>query len=736
MLIVFLLLLFLVVSLYVLFFIQFAPRIKLGIMAVVSSVITYYIRVGFGRYFTTIDESYYVSLIGNPFWYKTSIVSGFVVPFLLRSMRILLNIDPVRLIVYYSLAFAILYVGTIYWVYRRAGISEEYSIISLAVLFVSSFYIWSFLQIRPQQLGILVGLLIISLFLSTKLNRLFFAMMLVLFTLLIFAHLLSFLLFSMLLMIYFVFIFIRFGLSKEISKKFRGISFAILIAWLTFLFFPYSGKTIRTLVWIVNTVLPFDNFYFLLNYFPLISTVLYILLILIIYHSGKFFHERYLNNFMNLWRSLREILIKFSPQILFLTLLFLFIGFYLQFKLGANIYTKTYRSSIITLVFFQIGNIFFGFMFMRGILDKLKENTLTEFDIMAIIWIFIGIIMLFISFFMPKGNAIWGFSNWMIRVAQYFVIFAAPRVAYSVYKDVKAMRLSHLKFAIPLLISLLIVISITNTARPPQIYNYEIVWSDEVIEVAREVGFSNTLMFRYNTSPYLEFALENLLKAYGKPVRITQDSSIVLSSNNLYIYGSNYRPISLGVFSKKRSPVIAILGTSNLEVRKYFTTLLNKEFPALILGDMVNCEAYINQGHPLIAIGGKLANKCTELLEKNGALSVYVNKDSVVTPYSTYSVPSSKKEWWNVNEGLFVIQAIEYHGTPVLIIEGTNVDATVAGVLYYMRYIYPNPDKYRSIYIVGRWIEKDNKVLPELKFDPNDNNGFSNGDGIELTEIG
>lgn len=736
MLIVFLLLLFLVVSLYVLFFIQFTPRIKLGIMAVVSLIVTYFIRIGFGRYFTTIDESYYISLIGNPIWYRTSVVSGFTVPFLLRLIKTVINIDPASLILYYSMAFAVLYVYVIYWTYRRAGISKEHSTISLAVLFMSSFYIWSFLQIRPQQLGVLVGLSIVSLFMSIKPNIRFFIIMPVLFTLLIFTHIFSFLLFSILLMTYFVLVFIGFGLSEEIFKKFLGISFAIPVAWIIFLFFPYSSKTIHTLVWILNTVLPFNNSRFLLNYFPLFSTVLYVLLISIIYHAGRFFHERYLNNFMNLWRSLREILIKFSPQILFLTLVFLFIGFYLQFKLGANIYTKTYRGSIITLVFFQIGNVFFGFMFMRGILDKLKENTLIEFDIMAVVWTFIGIIMLFISFFMPKGNAIWGFSNWMIRVAQYFVIFAAPTVAYAVCKDVKAMKSSHLKLAIPILISVLIVISVINTARPPQIYDYDIVWSDEMIEVAKEVGLSNTLMFRYNASPYLEFALKNLLKAYGKPMRITQGSSIVLSSDNLYVYGSNYRPISLGVFSKKRSSVIAIIGTSNLKVKSYFTALLNKVFPDLTIGDTNNCEAYLKLRYPLIAIGGELANKCTELLEKNGALSVYMDKDRVITQYAVYSAPSPKNEWWNVNQGLFVIQAIEYYGTPILIIEGTNVDATVAGVWYFVNKVSQDIEKYRNVqYIIGKWEERDGTVLEVLKFSPKDSNGFSEGDVIEIVEI-
>ncbi|WP_148221095.1 hypothetical protein [Thermococcus barophilus] len=724
------------VSLYVLFF-ESNCKAKLGIIAIVSLVVTYYIRVGFGRYFTTIDESYYISLIGNPVWYKTSIVSGFVVPFLLHSIRILLGIDPVSLVVYYSLAFAVLYVGIIYWAYTRVGISKKYSTISLAVLFVSSFYIWSFIQIRPQQLGILVGLSIVSLFMSIKPNKMFFIIMPVLFTLLIFTHIFSFFLFSILLMAYFVLVFIKSESSEEVFKKFLGISFAVLIAWLAFLSFPYSSRTIRTLVWLLNSMPQFDNFQLLLNYFSSLSTFAYIMLVFLIYHAGKFLHSRYLNDLVNLWESLRGILIKFSLQIIFLALIFLSVGFYIQFKLGASTYTKIYRGSVLTLVFFQLGNIFFGFMFVRGFLDKLKDNTLTEFDIMAIIWIFIGIAMLFISFFMPKGSAIWGFSNWMVRVAQYFVIFAAPTVTYALYKDIKAMGLSHLKLAISILISVLIVISMINTARPPQIYDYDIVWSDEMIDVAKEVRLSNTLMFRYNVSPYLKFAMENLLKAYGKPVEITQGSSIVLSSDAIYVYGSNYHPLSLGFFSKKRGPVIVILGTSNPKVKQYFTTLLNKEFPALIIGEIDNCEMYIKQGYPLIVMGGKLANKCTQLLEKNRAMLVYMDKDSVVTPYFTYSVPSPKKEWWNVNEGLFVIQAVKYHGAPILIIEGTNIDATVAGVWYFVNKVSQDIEKYKNTYyIVGKWIESDNKVLRFLKFDPNDNNGFSEGDTVEIIEIG
>lgn len=63
---------------------RFNSRLKLLAMILLSSAVIFYIRTGFGRYFTTIDESYYVSLLGDPSWYRTSIVSGYLTPFSLH----------------------------------------------------------------------------------------------------------------------------------------------------------------------------------------------------------------------------------------------------------------------------------------------------------------------------------------------------------------------------------------------------------------------------------------------------------------------------------------------------------------------------------------------------------------------------------------------------------------------------------------------------------------------------
>lgn len=727
--------LFLFVSLYVVCFGKVNHRVKLGIIALMSLVTTYYIRVGFGRYFTTIDESYYISLTGTPFWYKTSPVSGFVVPFMLNVIRSLLHLNPVDLVIYYSLIFAIVNVIMIYWFYRKAGIKKLSSLLSLAILFISSYYIWPSLEIRPQQLGVLVGLVITAISLTSKPNKKFLAMLTSLFTLLVFTHVLSFVLFSALLILYLFLSFIREGSFEEISRKFIYLSFAILLAWELFLLFPYSDRTVGNIAWIISSLLPFDSYSFLTSYFSILSFVVYILAVYLIYYAAKVLNMKYRYALINFWNNIREFSVNYYSKILLLGVLFLIVGFYLQFRLEARVYSEIYKNLGIGMTYFQLGNAFFGLMFIRGILEKLKEDKLTELDVMTIAWAFIGAGMLFVSFFMPQGNEIWTFNNWMIRVVQYFVIFAAPTVTYIVENDLQALRNSNIKMAVPLLLSLLMIISVLNTARIPQVYNYDLTWDDEMIEIAKEVRPFNTLMLKNNASPYEKFAVENLLQAYGKPRIIAGGKEIVLSSDRIYATLPDYVRTTLGDFLNVKKPVVVISGSLDMKIIEGFIGDFNNIFPVLAM-DLESCESYLKLGYSIIAVGGKLANSCTKTLEEKGAVPVYVETDYVLTPKAMYPSSAPSNDWWDVNEGIFVIQAVEYYGTQILLIEGTNIDATVAGIWYFVTTIAQDPDTYKDIhYIVGKWKETDGRVLKQLKFSLKDSNGFSEGDTIEILEM-
>ncbi|MDI3473675.1 MAG: hypothetical protein PWQ48_1956 [Thermotogaceae bacterium] len=727
--------LFLFVSLYVVCFGKVNHRVKLGIIALMSLVTTYYIRVGFGRYFTTIDESYYISLTGTPFWYKTSPVSGFVVPFMLNVIRSLLHLNPLDLVIYYSLIFSIVNVVVIYWFYRKAGIKKLSSLLSLAILFISSYYIWPSLEIRPQQLGVLVGLVITAISLTSKPNRKFLVMLTSLFTLLVFTHVLSFVLFSALLILYLFLSFIREGSFEEIFRKFIYLSFAILLAWELFLLFPYSNRTVGNIAWIISSLLPFDSYSLLNSYFSIVSFVIYILVAYLIYYAAKVLNMKYRYTLISFWNNIREFSVNSAPKILLLGVLFLVVGFYLQFRLEARVYSEIYKNLGIGITYFQLGNMFFGLMFIRGMLEKLKDNKLKDLDSMAVIWTLIGAGMLCLSFFMPQGNEIWTFNNWMIRVVQYFVIFAAPTIAYVVEKDLQAIKNSNVKIAVPLLLSILIVISVLNTARIPQVYKYDLTWDDEKIEIAKKIKPFNTVMPKNNASPYEKFAMENLLQAYGKHKIIGGGKEIVLSSDNIYVTIPEYISSTLGDFLNVKKPVVVISGSLDMEVIEEFIEDFNNILPVLTM-DSESCESYLKLEYPIIAVGGKLTNSCTKMLEEKGSVPVYVEANYVLTPKAMYAFSASSKDWWDVNEGSFVIQAVEYYGSHILIIEGTNIDATVAGVWYFVTTIAQDPDTYKDIhYIVGKWKEADGRVLKQLKFSLKDSNGFSEGDTIEILEM-
>ncbi|MCD6189315.1 MAG: hypothetical protein J7J97_03895, partial [Thermococcus sp.] len=71
--------------------------------------IWYYIRFGFGRCFTSFDESYYASLLGDRYWYSNWPISGFVTPFLLHKLNSIIS-DPILTTLTFSALIFLIYV--------------------------------------------------------------------------------------------------------------------------------------------------------------------------------------------------------------------------------------------------------------------------------------------------------------------------------------------------------------------------------------------------------------------------------------------------------------------------------------------------------------------------------------------------------------------------------------------------------------------------------------------------
>lgn len=82
------------------------------------------------------------------------------------------------------------------------------------------------------------------------------------------------------------------------------------------------------------------------------------------------------------------------------------------------------------------------------------------------------------------------------------------------------------------------------------------------------------------------------------------------------------------------------------------------------------------------------SNNCTKLFEKEKAVLVYLSENTLRSPKNVYPYRQPEKDWWDVKKVLFVIQSISYKGNFITLIEGTNIDATIAGIYYFENTLY------------------------------------------------
>jgi hypothetical protein len=718
-------------------------RFKFLTLVLLSGLLTFYIRTGFGRYFTTIDESYYVSLLGNPSWYTTSIVSGYLTPLSLHLVYSR-TFNVINTILGYSIVMSVIYVIVLFLAYRQSGISENHALLSILVLFFTPLYLWAVIQIRPQQIGMLVGIILTIFIVRGRPTSKFFVAVLMLCLTLIFAHMLSFILYSVVLVTYLALSTILEKQSSDSTKKkYMAVAISIMMSWVVFILFPYSANLLNNMVWITNSTL---HTQMSARTFYVVSTLAFGISLSVIYLGAKYLNSRINQDSIRAFIDLIDTKMntsygRYLPWIL--SIVIIFILAYTQFRLGSKVYTRVYNNSTLALAFFQIGNLFFALFFLRGILLKIKENTITRFDILPILWIFIGVALLFLSFFMPAGSKIWGFHNWLIRALQYLVVFASPVVAYPIVRDIQSGNSMGMKLTLSLLLGVLIIISALNGVRVPGVYSYDTVWTRELVNICQNNPSPAIYIPRTDGSATHMFSTSNLINACGGSLKRVDTKALtylMLSSDHFYLYAPDYRPISLGSFEstlQSGGVVPRLIMGGNSKLWGYYLQFFKMGVP-IPIGKNDNCPLGEDTTlSPAILIGGRAVNKCTSKLEKEQAVPVYLDSHSVRTPTEFYSIPSADP-WWNSTEGLFVIQAVEYYGTPILIIEGTNADATFAAIQYFVEEILPNmSSKYKKAkYIIGKWEERDGRVIEALKFSPKDSDGFSQGDEIKIIEIG
>ncbi len=732
-----LLLLSLVLAVYSFLDQDITPRLSkrfLVLLSIVTGTVVVFIRLAFGRYFTTIDESYYISLLGDPYWYWNSIVSGYITPFSLHILHYFFE-NPVNEVIWYSTIVAVVYVFLLFYIYRLFGLSYVHSIFSEIVLLMTPLFIWSMIQIRPQQIGLLVGLLLTAVFVNKSPSWKLFLVVSSLFILLIFSHLLSFIVYSALLVGYVTLSALLERQTTNYRYKSVMLVVSIPLSWIVFLSFPYSRPILKNLTWLFNVTF---GTRFSPTVFQVVSSFGVLLLLLLWYFVLIHFGDRFACSLSSIWHLVRRRVScgQHPPRRILLLIgeVMVFAGAYLQFRFGSSLYLRIYSGSLWSLLLFQMGNIVFALLYLKGLLKQL-DHGIGKWAMLSGIMAIIAGIMLVVSFFMPSGNGIWGFHNWFIRGLQFFVPLASPIVAEVLLNDVHTDRSTFMKVSVSLLVSSLVMVSVLNTARVPGVYSYGAVWDPELVNLCST--FHGVYVSREPQGRFSEFVEGNLLKACGNELYATSSGQILVSSDSFNILEGEYLPLSLqdfvGSVKALRGNVLIVSG-GEVSRNSFILSL----FPGSRLVPVSR-----NEGCPLdelpgavpsILVGGPGVNPCSKSL--SAVISVKLGVNYVITPCSKYSVPSPSP-WWNATKGLFVIYSVEYSGRPVLLIEGTNLDATLAGVYYFYSHIYMVSSVHRDAhYIVGEWIERDGKVLPFARGTPGDNNGFSYGDKIKILEQG
>ena len=153
----------------------------------------------------------------------------------------------------------------------------------------------------------------------------------------------------------------------------------------------------------------------------------------------------------------------------------------------------------------------------------------------------------------------------------------------------------------------------------------------------------------------------------------------------------------------------------------------------------------LNSSDYIISIGGPAVNSITAHYQNLNIspvkMEIVNGKVQIVTPNETFTWVGPHGKWWNVTSGYFVIQMVKdpTTGATVFMIYGTDRDSTAAGAYWlYEQFATGNITKFDGVYwVVGQWTDTDHKVSFDfLKGSPDDHNGFSYGDSIQIVAEG
>jgi len=540
-------------------------KMSIFLLFLIGLLLVIYIRwvVYAHSIFASTDESNYLNIFARS--YNTPInsliVSGPGYVLILRTFNSILGIEIINTPALFGTVMFVLYPILMFSLFYVMFRNMKISLIGTLCLMLTSYFIWASLESRPQQIGMLLVILAVVILWritsESKARPLQVGIFLFLCFTTFITHILSFVSLAVIA----AFILIAAYIKNKISLKTTVFIFLFLALMFSLFFmdeFVYSSAYRAVDEILLGSSIQYP---LLLGLSPiktmyLIGTFVVVALMVFVY----LLKDKILKVLLRLGKITKRVINKYMVGFLVLGLMLFATAMFLQFYVDRAVYISYYRNSAYLFFLSQMGNLIFGVLYLKGALDVLrskeKNYRIKFFLTISIFVIVLGLILLPVSFTFPYGS-----RNWLLRILSYWVIFAAPIVAFEIIYILRKKRPSHQRkrnrstsvFATGIVIIFVIssLASVVSTSKDPDIYNSELYWDNEDISsiVWTLKNTSNSTLSIINTLSnftyfskelYYYKAIEIFSELNGiedKPILI-QDQ-LVCGSNSDVIYRTN-----------------------------------------------------------------------------------------------------------------------------------------------------------------------------------------------------
>jgi len=407
------------------------------------------------------DEGSYLRIITLLNHDQIISVSGPLYIWIIESLQWLLNSSLINSQFYFSLISSCLLPALFFIFYhsiiKHNSINLEpcqinyssFAFICLLMLLSSSYFIWSMIEGRPQQLGSLIMITAFYLYYQQLLNASFprIILLILLASILFYYHILSFIFFiSMASMLWF-----WLYISRQSSFISIFLPLIIIIASL-FAFTEKNGVYYHMFQ---------DLLRFHLKGIDLKQAG--IALGLLIFTA--FLLQKPILYLVSLTKSALK-----TPYFIIILILLSTAALMVQINLlGPDIF-YFYRDSKITFIIFQLGNIFFMVCYFFGLYHLNRQSQLNNFFVISsFLFLILAAFSIVISFYL-------GHKNLLLRLLGFWVLFAAPIASISLIK------LYQFHWGGIIILPIAILLSIILSSKSGQFFNFEDYWDNNDIE--------------------------------------------------------------------------------------------------------------------------------------------------------------------------------------------------------------------------------------------------------------